>query len=138
MAPRASTGMVAGRRVLNIAGSQDLDMDLAGVVAALEALDLEQAQPGALVPLLAACAATDARIAARLASTAAAAPAPPPAAPETFIAVKAAAARLGVAPKWLYRRKKTLPFMREIVPGTWRVAVAALERWMAARGRPRT
>src|SRR5262249_56842947 len=113
----------------------DLDMDLGGVVAALEALDLEQAQPGALVPLLAACAATEARIAARLASTAAAAPAPPPAAPETFIAVKAAAARLGVAPKWLYRRKKTLPFMREIVPGTWRGGGAAPRR-RGARRRP--
>jgi hypothetical protein len=49
--------------------------------------------------------------------------------------VKAAAARIGVAPKWLYRRKKTLPFMREIEPGTWRVSVAALERWMHNRGR---
>jgi hypothetical protein len=106
------------------------------VVAVLEALDLEHAQPGALVPLLAACAATEARIAVRLVSTTAAAPAPPPAAPETFISVKAAAARLGVAPKWLYRRKHTLPFMREMVPGTWRVSGAALERWMTRRGRP--
>ena len=119
-----------------MARSPYADMDLAGVVAALEALDLDHASPGALLPVLAACAVTEARIAARLANTAAAAPAPPPAAPETFIAVKAAAARLGVAPKWLYRRKKTLPFMREIVPGTWRVAVAALERWMTRRGRP--
>jgi len=45
------------------------------------------------------------------------------------------AERLGVAPKWLYRRKNTLPFMREIVPGTWRVSVSALERWMRQRGR---
>jgi hypothetical protein len=113
-------------------------MDLAGVVASLEALDVEHSPPEALTPLLVACAATEARIAVRLATAAAEPPAPPSVAPETFISVKAAAARLGVAPKWLYRRKKTLPFMREIVPGTWRVAVAALERWMTARGRPRT
>jgi hypothetical protein len=130
--------MVAGRRALNIAGSQDLDMDLGGVVATLEALDLAHASAAALVPLLAACAATEARIAAQLVSTAAEAPAPQPPAPEAFISVKAAAARLGVAPKWLYRRKNTLPFMREIVPRTWRVSVAALERWMTRRGRPRT
>ena len=85
--------------------------------------------------MLAACAATEARIAVRLATAVAEPPAPPPAAPETFISVKAAAARLGVAPKWLYRRKKTLPFMREMVPGTWRVSVPALERWMRQRGR---
>jgi hypothetical protein len=109
-------------------------MDLASVVAALEALDLEHALPGALVPLLAACAATEARIAVHLAT--AEPPAPPPAAPETFISVKAAAARLGVAPKWLYRRKKSLPFMREVAPGTWRISVPALDRWMARRGRP--
>jgi hypothetical protein len=128
--------MVGRQRDLRIAGSKYADTDLAEVVAMLEALDLAHAPPEALVPVLAACAVTEARIAARLASTAAAAPAPPPAAPETFISVKAAAARLGVAPKWLYRRKNTLPFMREIVPGTWRVAVAALERWMRQRGRP--
>lgn len=136
MPPRPSTGVLHGRRYVNIAGSQDLDTDLAWAVAALETLDLAHASPEALVPLLAACAVTEARIAARLASTAATAPAPPPAAPETFISVKAAAARLGVAPKWLYRRKRTLPFMREIAPGTWRVSVAALDRWMRHRGRP--
>jgi hypothetical protein len=106
------------------------------MVAALEALDLAQAPPGLLVPLLAACAATEARIAVRLATAAAEPPAPPAAAPEAFISVKAAAAHLGVAPKWLYRRKKTLPFMREMVPGTWRVAVAPLDRWMRQRGQP--
>jgi alkanesulfonate monooxygenase SsuD/methylene tetrahydromethanopterin reductase-like flavin-dependent oxidoreductase (luciferase family) len=105
------------------------------VVTALEALDLEHAPVGALVPLLVACAGTETRIAARLATAVAEAPAPTPATAETFISVKAAAARLGVAPKWLYRRQKTLPFMREIVPGTWRVSVAALERWMATRAR---
>jgi hypothetical protein len=107
---------------------------LLGVVAALEALDLEHASSGTLAGLLAACAATEARIAVRLATATPEPPAPPPAA-DTFISVKAAASRLGVAPKWLYRRKKTLAFMREIVSGTWRVSVPALERWMRQRGR---
>jgi hypothetical protein len=111
-------------------------MDLAMVVAALDALDLEHASPAVLSALLAACAGAEGRIAARLALASAEAPAPAPAGPETFIAVKAAAARLGVSPKWLYRRRKTLPFMREMVPGTWRVSVPALERWMHHRGHP--
>jgi hypothetical protein len=137
MAARASTGITGRRLYLNIAGSQDLNMDLASVVAALEALDVVHAPPGELVPLLAACAATEARIAVRLA-TAPDPPAPAPAGPETFISVKEAAGRIGFAPKWLYRRKKTLPFMREVAPGTWRVSVPALDRWMATRrGRPK-
>jgi excisionase family DNA binding protein len=61
--------------------------------------------------------------------------APAPLGPERFISVKEAAARLGVSPKWLYRRKKTLPFMREVAPGTWRVSEPALDRWMHNRGR---
>src|SRR4029450_10376611 len=111
----------------------------AAMVAALDALDLEHASPTALVALLTACAGTETRIAVALARAAtegaAAAPAAPPADPEAFIPVKPAAARLGVAPKWLYRRKR-LPFMREMVPGTWRVAVAPFERWMASRRPP--
>jgi hypothetical protein len=109
-------------------------MDLVMVVAALDALDLEHAPPGALSALLTACAAAEGRIAAQLARASAEAPAPAPT--ETFISVKVAAARLGVSPKWLYRRRKTLPFMREMVPGTWRVSVPALDRWMARRGHP--
>jgi hypothetical protein len=133
MAARTSTRVGARRDYLNIAGSQYSNTDLAEVVAALEAVDLAHAPPAALTSLLVACAATEARIAVRLASVEP--PAPPSAAPEAFISVKAAAARLGVAPKWLYRRKNKLPFLREIVPETWRVSVPALERWMAARAR---
>ena len=105
------------------------------MVAALEALDLAHAAPAALVPLLAACKATEARIKVRLATAAPEPETSAPVGPERFIAVKEAAARLSVAPKWLYRRKKTLPFMREVAPGTWRVSVPALDRWMARRGR---
>jgi excisionase family DNA binding protein len=108
---------------------------VAAIVAELAAVDLDHAPPPALVALLAACAGAEGRIAARLAIAGAEAPAPALAGPETFISVKEAAARLGVSPKWLYRRKKTLPFMRGVGPGTWRVSVPALERWMARRGR---
>jgi len=109
-------------------------MDLASVVAALEALDLEHAPPAVLSALLAACASVESRVATCLAIAAAETPAPTSTEPERFISVKEAAARLGVAPKWVYRRKKTLPFMREVAPGTWRVSVPALERWMHHRG----
>jgi len=110
-------------------------MDLAAMVASLEALDIQHAPSEALLALLAACAAAEARIAVRLAAVAPEPAAPAPVEPERFISVKEAAARIGVAPKWLYRRKKTLPFMREVAPGTWRVSVPALDRWMARRGR---
>jgi hypothetical protein len=108
---------------------------VAAIVAELAAVEVEHAPPAALAALLAACAGIEGRIAAGLAMARAEAPAPALAGPETFISVKAAAARLGVSPRWLYRRKKTLPFMREVASGTWRVSVAALERWMARRGR---
>src|SRR6516165_4009520 len=114
MATRASTGMMAGRRGLNIAGSQDLDMDLAEVVAALEALDLDHASPAALVPLLAACAGIETRIAVRLATAAAEPPAPAAVGADRFLTVRAAAARLGVKPQYIYEHKKTLPFVERV------------------------
>src|SRR5262245_21009037 len=131
MAARTSTGVLGRGEYRNTAISRYVNMDLATVVAALAALDLEHAPPEALAALLSACAAGLGQIAVRLAT--AEPPAPAPAGPETCISVKDAAARIGFAPKWLYRRKKTLPFMREMVPGTWRVSLPALERWMATR-----
>ena len=74
------------RPYLNIAESQYGNMDLASVIAALEALDLAHAPPGALVPLLAACAATEGRIAVRLAM--AEPPAPVDAGPDRFLTVR--------------------------------------------------
>jgi hypothetical protein len=103
-------------------------------VAELAALDVEQAPLAALSALLTACAAMETRVAGRLANASAEAPAPAAAGPEMFIPVKIAAARLGRHPKWVYRRKH-LPFLRELAPGTWAVSVPALERWMAARAR---
>src|SRR5262245_26169403 len=132
MAARTSTGAMGRGPYPNTAISQYGNMGLASVVAALEALDLEHAPPEALAALLSACAAGLGRIAVRLAT--AELPAPPPAA-EMYISVKAAAARVGVGAKWFYRRKKTHAAMREVAPGTWRVSVPALERWMARRGR---
>jgi hypothetical protein len=103
------------------------------VVAQLHALEIDRLSLATLAALQATCAAVEARIAVRFAQVAAERPARTDTGPETFLSVKAAAIRLGVAPKWLYRRKNKLPFMREIAPGTWRVAVTPLERWMAAR-----
>ena len=74
-------------------------MDLAEVVAALEALDLDHASPAALVPLLAACAGIETRIAVRLATAAAEPPAPAAVGADRFLTVRAAAARLGVKPQ---------------------------------------
>jgi hypothetical protein len=114
---------------------QRTSAQVAAVVAELDALDLERAPLAALTALLTACAGTETRIAVRVASASAEASAPVPAGPEVFISIKAAAARLGRSPKWLYRRKHRLPFLRELEPGSWGVSVPALERWMAARAR---
>ena len=45
---------------------------------------------------------------------------------DSFIPVKMAAERLGLDVKTIYRRR--LPFIRELVPGTWRVSTRALAR----------
>ena len=107
-------------------------MDLASVVVALEALDLNHALPGALVPLLAACAATEARIAVRLAM------AEPPAAvdagPDRFLTVREAAARLAMKPQYIYDNKATLPFVARVGRAV-RISEHKLARYMANRTR---
>jgi predicted DNA-binding transcriptional regulator AlpA len=121
------------REYLNIAGSQYGNMDLASVVAALEALDLAHAPPGALVPLLAACAATEARIAIRLA-TASAEPAPPAdVGPDRFLTVREAAARLGVKAQYMYEHQATLPFVVRVGSRAIRVSERRLARYIAHR-----
>jgi len=134
---RVSTGKVAGRTHLSIAGSQYSDTDLAAVVATLEALDLEHASPGALVPVLAACAALEARIAVRLATASAEAPAPADAGPDRFLTVREAAARLGVQAQYIYEHKKTLPFVERVGSRAIRVSERRLARYMASRTRTR-
>jgi len=112
-------------------------MDVASVVAALEALDLEQAPPGALGPLLAACAAAEARIAVRLATAAAEPPAPAAVGPDRFLTVREAAARLGVKPQYIYEHKATLLFVERVGSRAIRVSERRLDRYMATRIRTR-
>ncbi len=50
--------------------------------------------------------------------------------------VDEAAARLGVAPSWLYRHAGRLPFSRKLGHKTLRFDQAALERWAASRKAP--
>jgi len=107
-------------------------MDLATVVAALEALDLAAAPSEALVALLAACAATEARIAVRLAT--AEPPAPVDAGSDRFLTVREAAARLGMKPQYIYDNKATLPFVSRLGRAV-RVSERRLARYMANRTR---
>jgi excisionase family DNA binding protein len=127
--------MTAGRRGLNIAGSQYSNTDLAEVVAALEALDLELASPAALGPLLAACAAIETRIAVRLVTAAADPPAPADTGADRFLTVREAAARLGVKPQYIYEHKKTLPFVERVGSRAIRISERRLARYMATRTR---
>jgi hypothetical protein len=119
----------------HMAGSQDLNMDLASVVAALEPLDLAAAPPGALVPLLAACAATEARIAVRLAT--AEPPAPVDAGPDRFLTVREGAARVGMTAQYVYEHQATLPFVVRVGTRAIRISEARLTRYMANRARTR-
>src|SRR5262245_55304446 len=100
MAARTSTGAMGRGPYPNTAISRYGNMDLGTVVAVLEALDLAAAPPEALVALLAACAAIEAKIAVHLAT--AEPPAPVDAGPERLISVAEAAARLAVKPQWIY------------------------------------
>lgn len=103
------------------------------MVATLEALDLEHASPGALVPLLAACAATEARIALRLATAEPAASAE--VGPDRFLTVREAGARLGVKPQYIYEHQKTLPYVVRVGSRAIRVSERRLARYMATRTR---
>jgi hypothetical protein len=135
MTARASTGVTGRGEYLNSAISQYVDMDLASVVAALEALDVAHAPPGALVPLLAACAATEARIAVRLAT--AEPPAPVDAGPDRFLTVREGAVRVGMTPQYIYEHQATLPFVVRVGTRALRISEARLTRYMANRARTR-
>jgi predicted DNA-binding transcriptional regulator AlpA len=127
--------MVAGRGGLNIAGSQYSNTDLAEVVASLEALDLAHAPPEALVPVLAACAATEARIAVRLATAAAELATPADVGPDRFLTVREAAARVGMTAQYIYEHQATLPFVVRVGSRAIRVSEHRLARYMANRTR---
>jgi predicted DNA-binding transcriptional regulator AlpA len=47
--------------------------------------------------------------------------------------VDTAAARLGVAPSWLYRHARRLPFTRKLSHKALRFDARALDRWTASR-----
>jgi excisionase family DNA binding protein len=57
-----------------------------------------------------------------------------PVAVDTLLTVEQAAERLGVAPSWLYRHARQLPFTRKLGHRTLRFDVRALDRWASTRG----
>lgn len=52
-----------------------------------------------------------------------------------LLTVDQAAERLAVAPSWLYRHAKSLPFTKKLGHRTLRFEAVGLERWAASRGR---
>jgi excisionase family DNA binding protein len=52
---------------------------------------------------------------------------------DSLLTVKEAAERLSVAPSWLYRHAKRLPFTRKLGHRTLRFEAVGLERWTASR-----
>jgi hypothetical protein len=58
---------------------------------------------------------------------------PPNPAPDVLLTVHEAAARLPVAPRWLYRHALALPFARHLGPRTLRFEAAGLATWVARR-----
>ncbi len=60
------------------------------------------------------------------------APASAPA-PERLLTAAEAAARLGVAPRWLYRHARELPFTRRLGPKTLRFSERGLQRHLDRR-----
>lgn len=55
--------------------------------------------------------------------------------PSALLTVEEAAERLGVAPSWLYRHAKSLPFSRKLGHRTLRFEAIAMDRWIASRAR---
>lgn len=98
------------------------------IAAAIDASD-----PATLPAILAALATLQGRAVARLATLAPVSTAP--SAPETYLDVRAAAARLGLSADWLYRHAARLPFTRRLGRRTLRFDPVALDRWMASRAR---
>lgn len=55
--------------------------------------------------------------------------------PGALLTVEEAAERLGVAPSWLYRHAKALPFTRKLGHRTLRFEAIGVNRWIASRTR---
>lgn len=49
--------------------------------------------------------------------------------PDPMLTAQEAADRLGVDPRWMYRKADALPFTRRLSPGTLRFSAKGLERW---------
>ena len=54
----------------------------------------------------------------------------PPSVPETLLTAQEAAARLHVAPRWLYRHAARLPFTVRLAPRVVRFREAGLRTWL--------
>lgn len=52
---------------------------------------------------------------------------------DVLLGVDEAAVRLGVAPSWLYRHAKALPFARKLGHRTLRFSARGVERWLRTR-----
>jgi predicted DNA-binding transcriptional regulator AlpA len=50
-----------------------------------------------------------------------------------MISVKAAAKRIGISPRWIYKRVSELPFAHRFPGGAIRCREGELERWLAGR-----
>lgn len=53
--------------------------------------------------------------------------------PEELLTAEEAAERLGVTPDWLYRRAKSLPFVRKLSRKVTRYSAAGIAAYLAAR-----
>ena len=54
-------------------------------------------------------------------------------APDALLTASEAAERLGVSPRWMYRKAESLPFTRRLSGGTLRFSAKGLERWKEGR-----
>ncbi len=52
---------------------------------------------------------------------------------DRLLTVEEAAPLLGVAPRWLYRHARTLPFARHLSPKALRFSEVGLRRWVETR-----
>jgi len=52
---------------------------------------------------------------------------------DRLLTVRECAERLRKSPKWVYRRTKTLPFARCLGPRSWVFSQRGLEKWLAQR-----
>lgn len=95
---------------------------------------VQDVAPEAIPALIGEAAALQAQLWARLHAPTATAPAPAAKADaDELLTVKQAAARLGVAAKWMYRHADDLPFTRRLTSGTLRFSARGLERWKESR-----